>query len=59
VGIPGEDFIYTLIERDNFQQPVTVRSDANGNLWIVVGTDSGFEGTSTLYYNEIEVRLRE
>jgi hypothetical protein len=58
VGIPGNEFVYTIVERDNFQQPVGVRTDGNGSLWIVVGTDSGFEGTSTLFYDEIEVRLQ-
>jgi hypothetical protein len=58
VGISGEEFVYTMIERDNFQNPVRVRTDNNGSLWVIVGTDSGFEGISTLYYNKIEVRLR-
>jgi hypothetical protein len=34
-----------------------VRSDANGRLWLLVGTDSGFEGTTALYYQRIEVKL--
>lgn len=59
VGIPGEEFSYTLIQRDNMEQPVRVRTDASGNLWIIIGTDSGFEGTTTLYYNTVEVILEE
>ncbi|MBK6266021.1 hypothetical protein JKA74_13340 [Marivirga sp. S37H4] len=57
VGIPGEEFEYQLIQRDNFDNPIEIQSDATGNLWVIVGTDSGFEGTSTLYYNRIELRL--
>ncbi|CAN5861471.1 hypothetical protein BH24BAC1_BH24BAC1_11110 [soil metagenome] len=59
VGIPGEEFAYQLIQRDNLQEPLQARTDAAGNLWLIIGTDSGFEGTSTLYYNRIEVTLQE
>ncbi len=59
VGIPGTEFKYRLIERDNLRQPVRVKSDAAGKLWVIVGTDSGFEGTTTLYYNTITVTLQE
>lgn len=31
----------------------------NGDAWIIIGTDSGFEGKTTLYYSEIIVRLKE
>jgi FG-GAP-like repeat len=34
------------------------RSDAAGNLWLLVGTDSGFEGLTRLYYQSITVSLR-
>lgn len=59
VGIPGSEFTYRLIGRDNLQQPVRVKSDAAGRLWVIIGTDSGFEGTTTLYYNTIAVTLQE
>ncbi len=32
-------------------------SDDVGNLWIFVGTDSGFEGRTTRYYTSINVEL--
>lgn len=35
--------------------PVT--TDENGNLWLLVGTDSGFEGVTTMYYQSITVTL--
>jgi len=35
--------------------PFRVQSDDGGNVWVIVGTDSGFEGTTTIYYNEIEI----
>ena len=33
------------------------RTNDNGELWLVVGTDSGFEGITTIYYNRIEAIL--
>ncbi|MHA6248504.1 hypothetical protein ACXYMU_11245 [Pontibacter sp. CAU 1760] len=57
VGIAGEDLQYTLIQRDNQQSPVEITTDNNGSLWVIIGTDSGFEGTTRLYYNTIEVNV--
>ena len=58
IGIPGNEFEYQLIQRDNRQNPVHIKTDSNGSMWLVVGTDSGFEGTTTLYYNTVEVKLK-
>ncbi len=38
--------------------PVNVMSNSNGEVWIIVGTDSGFEGTTTIYYNRITVSAK-
>lgn len=59
IGISGDDFVYTLIRGDSENFPVRVRSTQDGDLWLIVGTDSGFESTTTLYYNEIVVKLTE
>jgi len=32
-------------------------TDENGRIWLIVGTDSGFEGTTSLYYTNIEAVL--
>lgn len=34
-----------------------VPTDANANLWLLVGTDSAFEGITTMYYQSITVTL--
>jgi len=34
----------------------TTYSDANGALWIIFGTDSGFEGTTTIYFIDATVK---
>lgn len=36
----------------------SARTSVDGTLWIVVGTDSGFEGLTTLYYDRVQVVIR-
>jgi hypothetical protein len=47
---------YKLVKRTG---EFTGKSDANGNIWVIVGTDSGFEATTALYYTQIKVDLKE
>ncbi len=35
----------------------TATSDSDGRLWVVGGTDSGFEGRTTIYFTDFSVRL--
>ena len=51
-----DEYIYTNIER---RGEFSAETDQQGILWLVVGTDSGFEGKTTLYYTSIEVILEE
>ncbi len=37
----------------NSVAPLQVSSDADGKIWLIVGTDSGFEGLTALYYTRI------
>lgn len=46
---------YALIQRSNKDQPLTARTNDKGELWIFIGTDSGFEGDQALYYSRIKV----
>ena len=55
IGAGNDVNVYTLINRSNASTPQTVRTNAQGELWFVVGTDSGFEGTTTLYYSSVKV----
>ena len=52
----GSTYDYQLINRTG---EFTASTDAKGQLWLIVGTDSGFEGTTTLYYSKIRVELFE
>jgi hypothetical protein len=47
---------YVSIQRDNLHT-FDVTANANGELWLLVGTDSGFEALTALYYQRIEVQL--
>jgi hypothetical protein len=53
----NENFEYALINRtlNNFR----VQANGSGEIWLVIGTDSGFEGTTTLYYTAIKAELTE
>lgn len=51
----GKDkFEYTLVKRTG---EFTGKTDDQGNLWLIIGTDSGFEAVTTLYYTNVKVRL--
>jgi len=54
IGHDGSDFEYKLIDRVN-SEPFEAMASEEGILWLIIGTDSGFEGNTTLYYNKIEV----
>jgi hypothetical protein len=60
-GIPCEeaqeqDLPYADVMVDHtLTDPVTTTAD--GTMWLFVGTDSGFEGRTSLYYDRIEVTL--
>ena len=58
IGAGDDVTAYKLITRDNARAPFQARSNAQGELWLVVGTDSGFEGETRLYYSSIRVSLQ-
>ncbi len=41
----------------NADAPLTVTTGDEGSLWLIVGTDSGFEGLTSLYYARIAYAL--
>lgn len=57
IGIEGNVFKYQIIKRTNQNSPFTATTNAQGELWVLVGTDSGFEGFTKLYYTKINVNL--
>lgn len=51
----GSEPRFRTITRRGPDRPLEVKSAADGSLWILVGTDSGFEATTTLYYQRVTV----
>jgi len=47
---------YVSLQRTH-QHTSPVNANARGELWLIVGTDSGFEGRTALYYQQINVTL--
>jgi hypothetical protein len=52
----GDDPKYRSVQKTHVHT-ARVKTDVQGNLWVIVGTDSGFEGTTSIYYQSISVRL--
>lgn len=44
-----ENGVYQLATLFTGGRSVTVRTNASGELWLIVGTDSGFEGLTKIY----------
>lgn len=65
ISVPENSEGFVLTSRSNasynnnssYNKPVIVKSNSEGELWLVVGTDSGFEGITTIYYTRISVVL--
>ncbi|MCX6973823.1 MAG: hypothetical protein NTZ94_05865, partial [Verrucomicrobia bacterium] len=48
---------YEIIHRNNRSIQQSATTSADGSLWIFLGTDSGFEGATSLYYTHLAVVL--
>ena len=59
VGVTDTTTVYTLKTNSNAGHPFAITTDSTGNIWVIIGTDSGFEGTTSIYYNEIDVAVSE
>jgi len=50
---------FTLVNRNNLSEPMQLKTNNNGEMWLMIGTDSGFEGITTLYYKSIKIRMEQ
>jgi hypothetical protein len=56
ISVPYNTQGYALITRNNaVNAPFIARSNSNGEIWLIIGTDSAFEGITTLYYTRVNV----
>lgn len=60
VAVTSTTKAYTIITRNNASgNGVYATTNDAGELWVVVGTDAGANGTVTLYYTQIDVLLNQ
>lgn len=57
VGVSDTTSVFTLISRSNASHLFSINSGPDGSVWICIGTDSGFESTTTLYYSRISLNF--
>lgn len=50
-------FDYALIKRNNNTDKFTFRTDDLGSAWLYFGTDSGYEGTTALFYSKFQAEF--
>lgn len=55
VGVSDTTTLFTLINRSNATHRFIISTDNEGAVWVCIGTDSGFEGATTLYYSRISL----
>lgn len=48
-----ETAAYKLVQKNTSNKTLVVKANEAGEIWLFVGTDSGFEGLSVLYYDRI------
>jgi hypothetical protein len=53
----GEE--YALMTLTNEGTPFEVSSNDEGEIWVLIGTDSGFAGATMVFVNSIEITLTE
>ena len=51
--------VYAIMNLNNQALSFHVTSVADGSFWVMIGSDSGFEGATTIYYASIETNLTE
>jgi hypothetical protein len=50
---------YETLSLSNSQNPLFIKSNDEGQIWIFVGTDSGFEGITKYYIAKVKVNIQE
>lgn len=60
IGVAATTTQFTSISRYNTSVTAfTITTNESGEIWLIVGTDSGFEGLTHLYYTQIDVLFNE
>ena len=56
VEVTGDEYKIKIL--NNEDRPLEVVTDGEGRMWLIVGTDSGFEGLSSFYYAKITYNFK-
>lgn len=59
IGVTDTTTEWTLKVNSNEGSPFYIETDEKGEVWIIFGTDSGFESTTWLYYNKITANFMD
>ena len=54
----GTDLNVYKIKQLSTLTPLNVSANKQGEIWLVIGTDSGFESKTTIYYNSIQATIK-
>jgi hypothetical protein len=58
IGLPESEYEYNLIEKSNSatsNRAIIAQTNSDGELWLIIGTDSTFKGPTTIYYTAVKV----
>ncbi|SEH85542.1 hypothetical protein SAMN05660691_01819 [Rheinheimera pacifica] len=56
ISCDGQNFASKTVSGGG-NTPLQFTSNADGTIWVFIGTDSGYEGLTRLYYQELELRI--
>lgn len=54
----ADSVIHKIVKHTTVSKPLAVKPNDKGELWLCVGTDSGFEGLTVLYYDRIKAIIK-
>lgn len=54
----GTEFEVYKLKQLNTLTPIKVLATQQGEIWLIIGTDSGFEATTTIYYTSIQAIIK-
>lgn len=55
VGVTDTTTVWAIKTNDNVGHPFTFTTDASGSAWLIIGTDSGFEAQTELFFTMVTV----
>lgn len=60
IGVTATTTQYAEVFRNNSTlSPFSVTTNNQGEVWVIIGTDSGFEGTTTLFYTGVDILFNQ